>query len=102
MKALIARGVALALVAGVAGGAVAPDPADARRKKVVRVVTVKTAQAFKAADTDANRQLDRAEWSAAGANPDAFGLVDGNSNGTVGYWEALMAILQGLKGRLGA
>jgi hypothetical protein len=95
------RGVALALVAGLAGGVVAPEAADARKKKVVRVVAVKTAQTFKAADTNANRQLDAGEWSAAGANPDNFAAVDRNANGSVGYFEALMAILAGMKGKFG-
>jgi hypothetical protein len=75
-------------------------PADARRKPaVVKAVTVKTAQAFKAADTDADRQLSSSEWTGAGYNPVNFTRVDSNQNGTVGFWESLMAVFASLKGR---
>ncbi len=84
-------------LAAFALGAVAADPAEARRKP--RPVAVKTAQAFKAADANADRQLDLPEWTAAGRPEAAFAKVDRNANGTVGFQESLLATLAMLKAR---
>jgi ABC-type glycerol-3-phosphate transport system substrate-binding protein len=92
----MSRTIALALAAALAAATVAA-PADARRAKAVKVVTVKTAQAFKAADTDASRQLSATEFEAAGGNAANFGAIDRNGNGTLGFWETLLSVFAGLK-----
>lgn len=84
-------------LAAFAMGAVAADPAEARRKP--KPVVAKTAQAFKAADANADRQLDLPEWAAAGLPEAAFPKVDRNGNGTVGFHESLMATLAMLKAK---
>jgi hypothetical protein len=96
----LSRTLAALSLAAFALGAVAPPAADARRK-AAKVVAVKTATAFKAADTDQSRQLDTAEWSAAGYNSANFATVDRNANGTIGYWEALAAVFASLKSKAG-
>jgi hypothetical protein len=94
------RTLALALAAALTVTALAA-PADARRGKVVKVVTVKTAQAFKAADTDANRQLSTTEFAAAGGNPANFETIDRTGNGLLGFWEMLAAVFAGMKANRG-
>lgn len=95
MRKTILLGLSVALAATTLAA-----PADARRKPaVVKAVTMKTAQAFKAADADADRQLSSTEWAGAGYNAANFTKVDANQNGTVGFWESLMAVFASLKGR---
>jgi len=93
MTRRIATGLALALALSMGMA----SAADAKRRPVVKAVAAKVAPAFKAADADASRQLDSNEWASAGYNAAAFTKVDMNSNGTVGYLEALIATLAKLK-----
>jgi hypothetical protein len=91
-KAMILGLAALFATTGLAA------PAEARRK-AARVVVVKTAQAFKAADTDQSRQLSADEFAAAGGNAANFASIDRNANGTLGFLEMLMAAFGSLKAK---
>lgn len=93
MAGKIATGLALALALSMGMA----SAADAKRRPVVKAVAAKVAPAFKAADLDANRQLDSNEWAGAGYNAGAFAKVDLNTNGTVGWFEVLLATLEKLK-----
>lgn len=91
--------ISIVMVAALSVGLFAATAADAKRRPVVKAVAVKIAPAFKAADLNANRQIDSSEWAGAGYATDTFTKVDLNQNGTVGFLEALMVTLAKLKAR---
>ncbi|MEY2882967.1 MAG: hypothetical protein RL490_691 [Pseudomonadota bacterium] len=77
-------------------------PALAAKRPAVRAVVVQAVTRFQAADTNNSRSISSDEWSAAGAKPEAFTLVDANANGAIGILELIKAALTRAFGRAGA
>jgi hypothetical protein len=100
MEKRLIRMLGVALALGAVAGAMAPSAAEAKRK-APRVVVAKTAQAFKAADANADRQLDMPEWAAAGKPAENFARIDHNADGTVGFWESLAAVFASIMAKAG-
>ncbi len=93
------RRFVIALTAASLVGLTMASAAEARLSRVQTVVLVKTAQKFRAADTDRSRQLSQAEFTTAGGNANHFDAIDANDNGEIGFFELLRAFVWRIRQR---
>lgn len=93
------RRFVIALTAASLAGLTLASAAEARLTRAQTVVLVKTAQKFRAADSDRSRQLSPAEFTTAGGNGEHFDAIDANDNGQLGFYEVLRAVFWRIRQR---